>query len=72
MDELGLATHGLMRAYLLGCLGRSEEAWALALAAAERYEQSGDHRQYGFLADLAALEGDYETAVRYQERMSKA
>jgi class 3 adenylate cyclase/tetratricopeptide (TPR) repeat protein len=68
MDELGLVTHGLMRGYLLGCLGRSEEAWALALAAAERYEQSGDHRQYGFLAELAALEGDYDTAVRYQEQ----
>jgi tetratricopeptide (TPR) repeat protein len=68
IDELGVATTGLIRGYLLGCLGRFEEAWALALATADRYEQSGDHRQYGFLSELAALEGDYETAARYQEQ----
>ncbi len=65
LGELGGTAGDLNRAYLLGVLGRSEEAWALALAAAERYEQSGDHRHYAFLADLAALEGDYETAVSY-------
>jgi class 3 adenylate cyclase/tetratricopeptide (TPR) repeat protein len=68
IDELGLATHGLTRGYLLSSLGRFQEGWALALAAAERYDQSADHRQYGFLSELAALEGDYETAVRYQEQ----
>ena len=65
LGELGATAGDLNRAYLLGVLGRSEEARALALAAAERYEQSGDHRHYAFLADLAALEGDYETAVSY-------
>jgi tetratricopeptide (TPR) repeat protein len=68
IDEFGIATTGLVRGYLLGSLGRFEEAWALALAAADRYEQSRDHRQYGSLSELAALEGDYETAVRYQEQ----
>jgi class 3 adenylate cyclase/tetratricopeptide (TPR) repeat protein len=68
IDALGVAAQGFVRGYLLGSLGRFEEAWALGLAAADRYEQSGDHRQYGFLSEIAALEGDYETAVRYQEQ----
>jgi tetratricopeptide (TPR) repeat protein len=66
LDELDI-TSGLVRSYLLAALGRFEEARTVALTAAERYEQSGDHRHYAFLAELAALEGDYETAVRYGE-----
>ena len=58
----------LVRSYLVAALGRFEDAWALALPAAERLEESGDHRQYAWLADLAALEGDYETAVRYGQQ----
>jgi class 3 adenylate cyclase len=66
IDALGVApTNGLIRSYLLGALGRFEEAWPLMHSAAERYEQAGDYIHFGSLADLAALEGDYETAVRY-------
>jgi class 3 adenylate cyclase/tetratricopeptide (TPR) repeat protein len=65
LGELGVGLGGLSHAYLLAVLARFEEARAVALAAVERYEQSGDHKQYAYLADLAALEGDYETAVRY-------
>ena len=65
LDELGRRESPLVRSYLLGALGRFEDAWPVVRAAAERYEQSGDHRHYATLADLAALEGDYETAVRY-------
>jgi class 3 adenylate cyclase/tetratricopeptide (TPR) repeat protein len=65
LDAFGPDTNGLIRSYLLGALNRLEEAWAVGLRAAERYEESGDHRHYDFLAELAALEGDFETAVRY-------
>jgi class 3 adenylate cyclase/tetratricopeptide (TPR) repeat protein len=65
LDEFGPDTNGLIRSYLLGALNRLEEAWEVGLRAAQRYEESGDHRHYDFLAELAALEGDFETAVRY-------
>jgi tetratricopeptide (TPR) repeat protein len=73
LDALGVAaSSGLARSYLLGALGRFDEAWALLHAAAERYEQAGDYIHLGSLADLAALAGDYETAVRYGEQHVEA
>ena len=71
LDKLGISP-SLVRSYLLAALGRFEEAWTAGQTAAERYEQTGDHRHYGFLAEIAALEGDYETAVRYGERHVEA
>jgi class 3 adenylate cyclase/tetratricopeptide (TPR) repeat protein len=64
-----LAAPGVLcRAYLLAALGRFEEAWELALPAAERLRESGEHRQYEWLADLSVLSGDYEAAVRHRQK----
>jgi tetratricopeptide (TPR) repeat protein len=54
------------RAWLLAMLGRFDEAWAIALEAAERRREfaagvGSDH----ILAEIAALEGDHRRASRY-------
>jgi class 3 adenylate cyclase/tetratricopeptide (TPR) repeat protein len=72
LDELLPTPHKplatLIRAYLIGSLGRFDEAWALALPAAARLAEAGDHRQPEWLADLAALDGDFEGAARHAEK----
>jgi tetratricopeptide (TPR) repeat protein len=59
----------LRKAELLAMLGRLEEAWALALPAAERErELSGDAEGYWQLAEIAALAGNHPQAVAYLRR----
>ncbi|MBA3717270.1 MAG: AAA family ATPase [Actinobacteria bacterium] len=59
----------LNRARLLAMLGRFEEAWPLANSASERIREfTGDNRGELVLADIAAYEGDYETAAHYLRR----
>jgi len=59
----------LIRAELLAMLGRFEEAWALALPAAERFrELRGDATGENYLAEIAALAGEPATAVDHLRR----
>jgi len=59
----------LIRAELLAMLGRFEEAWALALPAAERFrELRGDATGENYLAEIAALAGEPATAVAHLRR----
>jgi tetratricopeptide (TPR) repeat protein len=64
-DELSDPAYELKRAYLLAALTRFDEARAVAGPAGEQLRAFGDARQLEWFADLAALEGDYERAVRY-------
>ncbi len=57
--------HVLKRAFLLAMLGRFDEAWALATPAGERLAEFGDTRSPEWLADIAAVAGDYDAATRY-------
>ncbi|MDQ2983327.1 MAG: AAA family ATPase [Actinomycetota bacterium] len=69
LDEVfpGLSNplHVLKRAFLLAMLGRLDEAWALATPAGERLAEFGDTRSSDWLADIAAVAGDYDAAARY-------
>jgi tetratricopeptide (TPR) repeat protein len=58
----------LKRAFLLAMLGRFDEAWALAGPASERLAEFGDTRAAEWLADIAAVAGDYDAAARYGQR----
>ena len=56
----------LNRARLLAMLDRFAEAWPLALHGSERLrELSGDDGGEQYLAAIATLEGDHESAARY-------
>jgi class 3 adenylate cyclase/tetratricopeptide (TPR) repeat protein len=56
----------LMEAWLLAMLNRFEEAWPIAEQAREWiWELKGDHWNDWIPAEIAALEGDHEAAVRY-------
>jgi tetratricopeptide (TPR) repeat protein len=58
--------HLLNRARLLAMLDRFAEAWPLALQASERLrELTDDDGGEQYLAAIAALAGDHETAARY-------
>ena len=56
----------LLRCHLLAMLGRFDEAWPSAREAAERLAELGPALNDGdyTLAEIAALEGDYETEAR--------
>ena len=59
----------LRRGCLLAMLGRFEEAWELALPAAEHArELSGDASGENHLAEIAALAGEHATATGYLRR----
>jgi len=59
----------LNRARLLAMLGLFKEAWPLAHSASERIREfTGDKRGDLVLADIAAYEGEYETAAKYLRR----
>jgi class 3 adenylate cyclase len=58
----------LKRAYLLAMLGRFDEARSLTDRAAERLRELEAARFEAFFADIAALEGDYEAAARYEQK----
>jgi class 3 adenylate cyclase len=61
----------LRRGQLLAMLGRFEEAWALALPAAERWhELSGDPWGDSYLAEIAAIAGDHTSVVGYLRRVN--
>jgi tetratricopeptide (TPR) repeat protein len=53
----------LLRAHLLAMLDRIEEAWAAALSAGERLRELGLATTGAWVADVALLAGDYETAA---------
>jgi class 3 adenylate cyclase/tetratricopeptide (TPR) repeat protein len=55
----------LVRANLVGMLGRLDEAWAIARAASERLRELRGHGGDHWLAGLAILAGDHETAACY-------
>ena len=59
----------LRRGQLLAMLGRFEEAWALAVPAAERWhELSGDPWGDSYLAQIAESAGNYARAAGYLRR----
>jgi len=59
----------LERASLLAMLGRFDEAWPLAREGRERMrELTGDERGDWYLAQIATLTGDHESAARYLRR----
>ena len=53
----------LLRAQLLAMLDRVDEAWAVALPAGERLREFGLATTGAWIADVALLAGDYETAA---------
>jgi class 3 adenylate cyclase/tetratricopeptide (TPR) repeat protein len=53
----------LLRAQLLAMLDRIDEAWAAALSAGERLRELGLATTGAWVADVARLAGDYETAA---------
>src|ERR671915_304869 len=69
LDQLPESAHPgrlLNRARLLAMLDRFAEAWPLALEASERLrELTGDDGGEQYLAAIATLAGDHETAARY-------
>jgi class 3 adenylate cyclase/tetratricopeptide (TPR) repeat protein len=58
----------LKRAYLLAMLGRFDEARSLTDRAVEHLRELGTDRFEVWFADIAALAGDYEAAVRYEQK----
>jgi class 3 adenylate cyclase/tetratricopeptide (TPR) repeat protein len=59
----------LERGCLLAMLGRFDEAWPLAREGRERMrELTGDERGDWYLAQIATLTGDHESAARYLRR----
>ena len=63
----------LRRSGLIAMLGRFEEAWALALPAAERARDlNGDDAADFALAEIALLEGDHEAAAEWFRRACRA
>ena len=60
----------LFRACLLAMLGHFDEAWAMARSAGhQQREFTGDLGGEPELAEIAMLQGDYESAARYLRRM---
>ena len=55
----------VLRGLLLAMLDRVEEAWAVALPAAERVREFGMANIGEFLAEIALVSGDSETAAAY-------
>ena len=63
----------LLRAQLLAMLDRVDEAWAVALPAGERLREFGLATTGAWIADVALLAGDYETAAsNFRERLRRA
>jgi class 3 adenylate cyclase len=66
----------LMRGLLLAMLDRLDEAWATAVPAEQRLRELGHHTGGAFLAQIAVIAGEYETAAHYLyeacEAMEKA
>jgi class 3 adenylate cyclase len=58
----------LKRAYLLAMLGRLDEARSLSARATERARELGVPSHEVWLADIAALEGEYEAAAWYLKK----
>jgi len=58
----------LLRAVLLGMLGRFDEAWPLALAANERLRGLRGDAEEWWLGRIAETAGDHEAAARYHRR----
>jgi len=60
----------LTRATLLAMLGRFEEAWSLALPAAERWRELGGEAEHDDkLGEIAVIAGDHSKAVEYLRGM---
>ncbi len=55
----------VLRGLLLAMLDRIEEAWAVALPAAERVREFGMDNIGEFLGEIALVSGDYEAAAAY-------
>ena len=55
----------LLRAILLAMLGRTEEAWAIALPAGDRLRELGLASGDAWLAEVARLAGDLDAAASY-------
>ena len=55
----------VLRGVLLAMLDRIDEAWAVALPAAERIREYGFANIGEFLAEIALVAGDYEAAAAY-------
>ena len=55
----------VLRGLLLAMLDRTDEAWAVALPAAERVREFGFANIGEFLAEIAVVNGDYEAAADY-------
>ncbi len=55
----------VLRGLLLAMLDRIEEAWAVALPAAERVRELGMNNIGEFLGEIALVSGDYEAAAAY-------
>jgi len=63
----------LRRAQLIAMLGRFDEAWAIALPAAERLRELGGDNSGDFaLGEIAAFAGDHEAAAHWLRRTCDA
>ena len=62
----------LLRAVLLAMLGRFGEAWPLATEANERLRAMRGELEEVWLAEIALMQGDYETAADYLRRANDA
>jgi tetratricopeptide (TPR) repeat protein len=68
-NELADGAYDHKRAYLLAALGRFDEAWAVAAPATERMREFGDGRYLDGPFEIAALQGDYDLAVQYGQKV---
>lgn len=56
----------MLRALLLAMLGRTEEAWAVALPAEEHARELGNRWETNWMAEIALVAGDLPAAAAYK------
>jgi class 3 adenylate cyclase/tetratricopeptide (TPR) repeat protein len=64
--------HLLVRALLLAMLGRTEEAWAVALPAEEHARELGNSFEANWMGEVALMLGDVSAACAYLETAYRA